>query len=225
MKHKISTLLLSLVMAIGTLAYSPAYAGNNNAVEKARHNLKQATQNAEQIMTMEADSISETVVYEVAAESQEPEDTDAGRHNGYSLSEAISGNVVAVTAIIFGTFIPLAAMVLIVFFIMRYFTQKKKMFFDTVNNAVNHGINLPDSFFQSQKTAGNKLQSGLVWIGWGVAILAFRFFISPTGYIFLFIGFSRLAVYVVENYDSIARRIKSRKKSTGTDSPSDAEQD
>lgn len=239
---------LALSAAVGLLSTLPVLAthGSSN-LDRARE-LSQSTSVIvnnvkDRITSVDPDSVSSMVVVKlptasdtVACEEADDEDMDfnvdsrryidGASYDYHSIKPLLdSSMIIPVFSIVFGITVPFGALVLIVFFICRSFERRKRMKYETIAKAAETGHPLPPEFYLTDAPRSkNKLQSGIVWIGWGVAciILSLAKFSggwAAIGMIPLFIGLSRLAVYF------LARR----KNDCSTDSEStdfhDAQQD
>lgn len=204
MKH--TTLIATLkTILVGALLLTANAASAGPALERARQLSREAGQRVENIKEnidgLNADSIAETVVYE-AAETNVPDADEA--HETTELAGVDMIQIVSIVAIVFGTVTPFAALVLIVITIVKSKTQRKKMKYDSINNAIAAGCPLPDSFYRSETpVVKNRLQSGIVWFGWGVAFIVLGLangwtLMVSIGIIPVFIGLSRIAVYFVD---------------------------
>lgn len=99
---------------------------------------------------------------------------------------------------------PFACAVLIVFFIIRGITIRKREHNKLIEKAIECNYPLPDDFFKAPKRHRSRLQSALVWIAWGVGIISFCLIMSngtvyAIGLIPLLVGIAKLITYFVED--------------------------
>lgn len=218
MKHILKSTLLPLIIAATSLA-SPAAAlaapPKNAAdsavkIEDVSHKARQAVKEMkDKFDKIDAEAISETVVYEAPNDSCTETaievgdiDTDSCRDSKSSWDWSL---LIPIFGIIFGVTVPFAALVLIIYFICKAAGQYKRLRYETIARAAEAGHPLPPAFYRSEsRSPSRRLQSGIVWIGWGLAFAL----LGPVadwgeGWIAiamvpLFIGISRLAVYFLE---------------------------
>lgn len=98
---------------------------------------------------------------------------------------------------------PFIMVILIVYFASRESTKKSKQRYDISMKALELGQPLPQSFFDEPKKRTSRLQSGLVWLGVGIAIVIGSFVLSKEnlflfGIIPAFVGLGILIAYLVE---------------------------
>ncbi len=100
---------------------------------------------------------------------------------------------------------PFASIVLIIFFAIRGITSRQRERNKLIEKAIDNNYPLPDNFFISQKSPRTRLQSALVWIAWGVGVVAFFLIVDPTvtayslGLIPLLVGAAKLITYFIED--------------------------
>lgn len=99
---------------------------------------------------------------------------------------------------------PFACVVLIVFMILRTVTTRQRERNNLIEKAIENNYTLPHDFFASYRNARTRLQSALVWLAWGVGIMAFFLIISDEtvyaiGIIPLLVGVAKLITYFVED--------------------------
>ncbi len=101
---------------------------------------------------------------------------------------------------------PFACAVLIVFFIIRGITIRQREHNKLIEKAIECNYPLPKDFFNAPKQSKSRLQSALVWLAWGVGIIAFCLIVSGAkdtvfaiGFIPLLIGVAKLITYFVED--------------------------
>lgn len=182
----------------------------NHRIERIRQSAAKAVDDArrslgKEIRVINPDSLSETVVLEIDRDDAEHEITDqVDRTVSYEsdfdsfLSKSL---IIPLCRIVFGVTIPFTALVLIIYFICQSAVKRRQIRYEAIVRAAEAGHPLPPQFYESEMQAGkSRLQSGIVWIGWGVAISLFGFFVDAEGIfamgiIPLFIGLSRLAVF------------------------------
>ena len=100
---------------------------------------------------------------------------------------------------------PFASIVLIIFFAIRGITSRQRERNKLIEKAIDNNYPLPDNFFISQKSPRTRLQSALVWLAWGVGVVAFFLIVDPTvtayslGLIPLLVGAAKLITYFIED--------------------------
>lgn len=99
---------------------------------------------------------------------------------------------------------PFACVVLIVFMILRTVTTRQRERNNLIEKAIENNYTLPHDFFASYRNARTRLQSALVWLAWGVGIMAFFLIITDEtvyaiGIIPLLVGVAKLITYFVED--------------------------
>lgn len=199
LRLKIFTLISVLTLFFCTPG---AMARHGKALEVAREIKEQTDRSVDSLQStigsLNTDSLGEKVIYEAPADK----DTDDDNDDSALFSAAL---LIPIIAIIFGTAIPAATLVLIVFFICQSSRQKARDKNDVIRRAVEAHYPLPPGFYKSDAPL-YRLQSGIGWIGWGLGItLLYIFGLGtiwlPLGIILSFIGLSRLAVYFVTRRD------------------------
>lgn len=207
------TTMIILVTAILSFVATPAKSYAGNALEKARQMKERTVATVskvnEKISDCDADSLQKIVVLKTGAsetaEEAAEEDEDPGIDVGkIAVDAADSTDIVAIVAIITSVAVPFAALILIIYVVCRSFTVRKRMKYDLIMRAIDAGHPLPPEFYMTDGPRNkNKLQSGIVWIGWGVALIILGLmrngsFMIAAGMIPTFIGLSRLAVFYLE---------------------------
>lgn len=128
-----------------------------------------------------------------------------------AIAPEVGENIVALTAVVLGVSMPGIVTVLVFFFIFRYLRQRKLDRYRVIEYAIDHGMQLPDSFYLAEKSyPGNNLRSAIVWIGWGLAIIIFFLCadmepLAAFGLIPLFVGVARGVTYLVNRHDEQRR--------------------
>ena len=203
----------------------PAMAAHGNSNLQRARELSKSTSGMvenvkERISSMDADSVasmvvmkipqeSDSTVEEVGTENTPSESIDQDVDTNASLSDVgktavSSALLIPIFGIVFGITVPFAAFVLVIYFVCRALVQRKRMKYDTIAKAAEYGHPLPPEFYLTDSPKPkNKLQSGIVWIGWGVACVILTLADMGHGWVAigmipLFIGISRLAVYFLE---------------------------
>jgi len=203
---KLKLKIIAFTWAIAMFLTAPAaHALHSNALEVARQ-MKERTDSTIDIAkktvgSFNTDSLAETVVFDNQVDSL---DTDSDNDSNDSWDPAL---LIPIFGIVFGLLIPAAVVVLIAYFICQSSRQKSRDNNEIIRQAIAAGYRLPDSFFRKDRET-KYLQSGIVWIGWGVGIsLLYLLFHSgrvwlPIGIILFFIGASRLTVYFIRRRDN-----------------------
>lgn len=115
------------------------------------------------------------------------------------------GENIGVVFIVFIAIIaPFACVVLIVFFAIRGITSRQREHNKLIEKAIESNYPLPDNFFSAPKRSKSRLQSGLVWLAWGLGIIGFCLIISDDtvyaiGLIPSLVGVAKLITYFVED--------------------------
>lgn len=207
------TTMIILLTAILSVVASPSKSYAGNALEKARQMKEQTVATVsevnEKISDCDADSLQKIVVLKTGASEVSEEAADADEGQGIDVGKiasdaADSTDSVAIVAIISGIAVPFGTLILIIYVICRSFTVRKRMKYDLIMRAIDAGHPLPPEFYMTDGPRNrNKLQSGIVWIGWGLALIILglmrsRSVLIAAGMIPSFIGLSRLAVFYIE---------------------------
>ncbi|MCM1484437.1 MAG: DUF6249 domain-containing protein [Muribaculaceae bacterium] len=143
-----------------------------------------------------ADSISESDILDTSVQVDPP---------SHIMDRGIS---VAVIAVVASFVAPIIFVMAILWLVLHYRAARWRAKYALIDASIRMGSPLPDSFYLSEMPQPTRLlRSGIVWIGWGVAI--FLFFLTQhaasikwVGLVPLFIGLSRLAVYMAGRRDS-----------------------
>jgi hypothetical protein len=98
---------------------------------------------------------------------------------------------------------PFIMVILIVYFVSRESAKKDKLRYEISMKALELGQPLPESFFDEPKKKTSRLQSGLVWLGVGIAIVIASYVVDIEkmflfGIIPAFAGLGILIAYFVE---------------------------
>lgn len=119
-----------------------------------------------------------------------------GHNDGENFGEVLIVFIAIVT--------PFACVVLIVFMALRTVTTRQRERNKLIEKAIENNYTLPHDFFASYRNARTRLQSALVWLAWGVGIMAFFLIITDEtvyaiGIIPLLVGVAKLITYFVED--------------------------
>ena len=207
---------MKLIAAFLTILIAGSVSANaNSTLDKARKLREKSSVSVDSIKRnlsqLNTDSIAETVVFETAAtetsagtKGEQDDDSDWVMDDD-SDTDFFGMNILPITAVVLGITVPFAALVLIVFLITRAFNARKRVKYDTIVKAAQAGHPLPPEFYRYDAPARkSKLQSGIVWIGWGVAFEILTLIGIGTcwcaiGVVPIFIGLARIITYYVEN--------------------------
>jgi len=215
----VKTVALSAALTVLSTVPVMAAHGSSN-LERARELSRSTTDVVNnvknRIESVDADSVASMVVMQLPDEDDSVTEVAESRAvdvDEDSLDVDIPANswrkiFLPLMGIVFGVTVPFAAFVLMVYFICRASVQRKRAKYDVIARAAESGHPLPPEFYITD-TRGqkNKLQSGIVWIGWGAAFIIMsvigigRAWVA-FGMIPLFIGLSRLAVYFLDRHNS-----------------------
>lgn len=218
---KLKLKIFALISALALFAYAPyASARHGKALEIARQMKEQTDRTVDSVKTavesFNTDSMAQTVIYDKQDVANDNDSNDKDEDNFWGIALLIP-----IIAIIMGIAAPAAVVVLIAYFICKSSRQKARDKNEVVTKAIAAGYPLPEGFYKSD-APNYRLQSGIVWIGWGLGMVilflldAGRIWL-PIGIIMSFIGLSRLAVYFVTR--------KNAEEKDFADSHNDAEQD
>lgn len=218
--------LLKKIFIIFAMAATvmPAVAGDSDSIDsrKARReivhkSIKDAVKGAKQLNT---DSIRQQVAQVISDEFsdtlfewEKSSDWDSGRSKtgikAGKLMEELDGlgNGEAAVAIviiflIFG--FPMVTLIVIIWIIAWFSTRKNRERNRVVAMSIERGIPLPPDYFRST-LAKSRLQSGLVWIMWGIGIAVFFLVLIglksavALGLIPFLVGMAKLITYFVED--------------------------
>lgn len=140
----------------------------------------------------------------------------------------VGDNIVALTAVVLGLSMPAIVTVLVFMLIFRYLRRRKLDRYRVMEYAIDHGMQLPDSFYLAEEGRNtNTPRSAIVWIGWGLAIIVFFLCadlepLASFGLIPLFIGVARGVTYIINRRDARQReRMDSTPLFEDTDENSD----
>lgn len=140
----------------------------------------------------------------------------------------VGDNIVALTAVVLGLSMPAIVTVLVFMLIFRYLRRRKLDRYRVMEYAIDHGMQLPDSFYLAEEGRNtNTPRSAIVWIGWGLAIIIFFLCadlepLASFGLIPLFIGVARGVTYIINRRDARQReRMDSTPLFEDTDENSD----
>lgn len=212
MLNNIKHLIISLpILAVALCSTLPVQAKKSSALEDARR-LHEATTTAvkdvrQQLPAVRPDSVADMVVMELPS-AEEAAETDSAPDTEVNPETTKSGIdktlLIPIFGIVFGVTVPFATLVMICWLICRSHTSCKRMKYDTIARAAEAGHPLPPIFYATDgPKRKNKLQSGIVWFGWGLAFITLGIFGNDyvwyaIGIIPLFIGISRLAIFGIE---------------------------
>lgn len=140
----------------------------------------------------------------------------------------VGDNIVALTAVVLALSMPAIVTVLVFMLIFRYLRRRKLDRYKVMEYAIDHGMQLPDSFYLAEEGRNtNTPRSAIVWIGWGLAIIVFFLCadmepLASFGLIPLFIGVARGVTYIINRRDARQReRMDSTPLFEDTDENSD----
>lgn len=123
----------------------------------------------------------------------------------------LGDNIVALTAVVLGLSMPAIVTVLVFMLIFRYLRRRKLDRYRVMEYAIDHGMQLPDSFYLAEEGRNtNTPRSAIVWIGWGLALIVFFLCadmepLASFGLIPLFIGVARGVTYIINRHDARQR--------------------
>lgn len=112
---------------------------------------------------------------------------------------------IEIIAIIGGLLTGVLIFTLPIFFICYFIYRKRTIRYHIVEKAIEKNITLPESFYMTPEAdKKSRLQSGLVWIGWGLGLICLFAVCGSVktamiGLIPLFVGAAKLITYFVED--------------------------
>lgn len=123
------------------------------------------------------------------------------------IQQSNDGQSIGMVLIVFIAIVtPFACVVLIVFFAIKGITSRQREHNKIVEKAIESNYPLPDDFFKAPKLHKSRLQSALVWLAWGIGVIAFFLIVSginntvyAIGLIPLLVGAAKLITYFVED--------------------------
>ena len=131
--------------------------------------------------------------------------------NSHAFVSEVGDNIVALTAVVLGLSMPAIVTVLVFMLIFRYLRRRQLDRYRVMEYAIDHGMQLPDSFYLAEEGRNtNTPRSAIVWIGWGLALIAFFLCVdmeplASFGLIPLFIGVARGVTYIINRRDARQR--------------------
>ena len=150
-------------------------------------------------ITIDSASTDSTIKINTPRNDKKTEITIIQGHNGGESVGAVLFLSIVATA-------HFACAVLIVFFIIRGITSRQREHNKLIEKAIECNYPLPNDFFKAPKQSKSRLQSALVWLAWGVGIIAFCLIVSGAkdtvfaiGFIPLLVGVAKLITYFVED--------------------------
>lgn len=123
----------------------------------------------------------------------------------YDHEEDMMEYALSIVAVIGGLLTGILIFVLPIFFICYFIYRKRTIRYRIAEKAIEKNMTLPDSFFAiPEADKKSRLQSGLVWIGWGLGLICLFLVCSSIktamiGLIPLFVGVAKLITYFVED--------------------------
>lgn len=106
---------------------------------------------------------------------------------------------------ILGLIIPFASVIILIWLLLHFRNERERDRLRVIEISLNKGCPLPTEFYThtTKNSPYGKLQSGICWIGAGVAVIVFfgnvADEVSPIGIIPFFIGIAQLAAYRVQS--------------------------
>lgn len=193
MKTLHNTILILAVAISAMLCATGCYRSSSND-EISRETLDQVrAEIASEISNLNTDSLSNRVVFVQPT-------VVSSNDSGSAFSPKHIKNLIP----IFGIVIPFAAVVGIFWVVMYYRRARQRDKYQLIEFAIRNGQPLPDSFYQSERKHKSRLQSGIVWIGVGIALIVWGIADNDTdtvaiGIIPLFVGIARIITYFIDD--------------------------
>lgn len=218
--NRIKFFVVALVMTVMLLPVDAMAGSNDNTRatrrerrEMVKNSIRDALRNAKcmnadsvsmKVATVMTDEFSDTLFeWENPHNTSEQSDTDSKYcDDSDDLDGWESAVVLGVLFMIFGA--PVMALIIIVWIIAWYSTRKNRERDRVVAMAVERGIPLPPDYFRAS-TAKSRLQSGLVWVMWGIGIAIIFLLVSGArtavvlGLIPFLVGSAKLITYFIED--------------------------
>lgn len=121
----------------------------------------------------------------------------------YDHEEEMMEHTLSIIAVIGGLLTGIVIFTLPIFFICYFIYRKRTIRYRIAEKAIEKNMTLPESFFQVEDKK-SRLQSGLVWIGWGLGLICLFLVCGSIktamiGLIPLFVGIAKLITYFVED--------------------------
>lgn len=123
----------------------------------------------------------------------------------YDHEEEMMEHTLNIVAVIGGLLTGILIFVLPIFFICYFIYRKRTIRYRIAEKAIEKNMTLPESFFAiPEAEKKSRLQSGLVWIGWGLGLICLfavcgSIKTAMIGLIPLFVGTAKLITYFVED--------------------------
>lgn len=123
----------------------------------------------------------------------------------YDHQEEMMEYTIQIIAIIGGLLTGVLIFTLPIFFICYFIYRKRTIRYRIAEKAIEKNMTLPESFFMvPEADKKSRLQSGLVWIGWGLGLICLFAVCGSVktamiGLIPLFVGAAKLITYFVED--------------------------
>ena len=123
----------------------------------------------------------------------------------YDHEEEMMEHTLNIVAVIGGLLTGILIFVLPIFFICYFIYRKRTIRYRIAEKAIEKNMTLPESFFAiPEAEKKSRLQSGLVWIGWGLGLICLfavcgSIKTAMIGLIPLFVGAAKLITYFVED--------------------------
>jgi hypothetical protein len=123
----------------------------------------------------------------------------------YDHQEEMMEYTIQIVAVIGGLLTGVLIFTLPIFFICYFIYRKRTIRYRIAEKAIEKNMTLPESFFAiPEAEKKSRLQSGLVWIGWGLGLICLfavcgSIKTAMIGLIPLFVGVAKLITYFVED--------------------------
>lgn len=103
-----------------------------------------------------------------------------------------------------GIVIPFAAVISLFWVVLHYRRSRQRDKYKLIEYSIRNGQPLPDSFYLSERPRKNRLQSGIVWLGVGVALIVWGLADSDNDTVAieiipLFVGIARIITYFIDD--------------------------
>lgn len=205
------TVMLFCVPMVASAADDDTGASRKEVVRKSIKNVvKRAADinpdSIRQVARIVSDEFSDTLFEWENNQDWDAESSTTGLSAGKvldALDESDSSEAAIAIFVIFAIFaFPLVALILIIWIIAWFSTRKSRDRNRVVAMSIERGIPLPPDYFRSAKS---RLQSGLVWIMWGIGIAVFFLIVfgaksaAVLGLIPILVGGAKLITYFVED--------------------------
>lgn len=192
------TLQRNIIIAIAAIALccTIACGRTNSADEISKEAIEQIkTEIVNELGKVSTDSLSEKVIY------VQPTVVSSGGGSPFKAKLLIP---------LFGIVIPFAAFVGVVWVVMHFRRERQRDKYKIIELSIQKGQQLPDSFYLGERLRKSRLQSGIIWLGCGLALFIWGLgdsdeLTAALGIIPFFVGVARIVTYFVEDRKTLRK--------------------